>query len=114
MTNANKAKGSKWELDLRRYFADERGLRLSRPWQEGHEDAGDMHIEELFAGQAKNYRSWEDAMRIGLDGAIKQAQVAGLPYAVALVKRARRPVGNGYAVMEIEQLASIAHILGNP
>lgn len=40
-------------------------------------------------------------MRVGLDGAEKQRVVAGRDYGVAFVKRARKGVGEGYAVTTV-------------
>lgn len=111
MSSAAKAKGSRWELALRRglaaFFEGEFGLAPVKPYAEGRDDVGDIHGLGPFVGQAKDWRSWEDAIREGLDGAEKQSRASGLPYAVAFVKRARRPVGEGYAVMRVETFARV-------
>lgn len=103
--SANKAKGTKWETDLVKslggFFGGRFGLSPRRVAQEGFKDTGDLHGIDPFIGQAKAWKSWEDAIREGLDGAEKQKQHAGRPYGVALVKRARRSVGSGYAVMTV-------------
>lgn len=106
MTNANKAKGTAWELAVRRYLR-EQGIDAFKPYEEGHEDAGDVHGIDPFIGQAKDWRSWEAAIREGLDGAEKQARVAGQPFAVAIVKRARRPAAAAYVVMTLATFAAI-------
>lgn len=112
MSNAAKAKGTRWETTvlahLRTVFP-----RAYKPRQEGFEDIGDIHAGRLVV-QAKDWRSWEAAIREGLDGAVRQAATwatstrstgtAGEPIGVAVVKRARRPVGEAYAVLRLDDL----------
>lgn len=105
MTTA-KDKGNRWERPLRRAF-NAFGIKAFKPAQEGHDDAGDIQGLSPFVGQAKNWRSWEAAMREGLDGAERQKVVAGEPYGVAFVKRARRATGDGYAVMTVATFARV-------
>lgn len=109
--SANKAKGTKWETDLVRslggFFGGRFGLAPRRVAQEGFKDTGDLHGLDPFIGQAKNWKSWEDAIREGLDGAQKQKAHAGADYGVALVKRVRRGVGDGYAVMTVATFARL-------
>lgn len=113
MANANAAKGSRWERQLRDELRA-RGLRVYRPRQEGFEDVGDLHAGP-FVIQAKDWRSWEAAIREGLDGAVRQAEawdrVSGYPapsairsVPLAVVKRARRPVGEAYAVLQLDDV----------
>ncbi|UDL14642.1 holliday junction resolvase [Arthrobacter phage KeAlii] len=103
--SAAKAKGTKWETDLVKslsaFFGGRFGLAPRRVAQEGFNDSGDLHGISPFTGQAKNYKSWEDAIRLGLDGAEKQKHHAGEPFGVAFIKRIRKPVGGGYAVMTV-------------
>lgn len=103
---AAKDKGNRWERPLRRAF-NAFGIKAFKPAQEGHDDAGDIQGLSPFVGQAKNWRSWEAAMREGLDGAERQKVVAGEPYGVAFVKRARRSTGDGYAVMTVATFARV-------
>lgn len=109
--SANKAQGTKWETDLVRtlgkFFRGRYGLAPRRVAQEGFNDTGDIHGIDPFIGQAKAWRSWQDAIREGLDGAEKQKVNARRPFAVCLVKRARKPVGKGYAVMTVETFARL-------
>jgi hypothetical protein len=111
VSSANKAKGTKWETDLVGYlsgvFRGRYGLAPRRVAQEGFLDKGDLHGLSPFVAQAKNWRSWEDAIREGLDGAEVQRVRAGEPYGVAFVKRVRRPVGGGYAVMTVATFARL-------
>lgn len=109
--SANKAKGTRWETALVRSLADffggAFGLAPRRVVQEGYTDSGDLHGVSPFIVQAKDWRSWDAAIREGLDGAERQKGHAAEPYGVALVKRARRGVGDGYAVMTVATFARV-------
>lgn len=109
--SANKQKGTAWETaivkTLGAFFAGRFGLAPRRVAQEGFDDSGDIHGISPFIGQAKNWKSWEAAIREGLDGAERQKAKAGEPFGVAFVKRARRPVAGGYAVMTIGTFARL-------
>lgn len=109
--SAAKQKGTAWETALVRTLGAFWGLRFGlvprRVAQEGFADSGDIHGISPFIAQAKNYKSWEDAIRLGLDGAEKQKGHAGEPYGVAFVKRVRRSVGDGYAVMTVATFARL-------
>ena len=109
--SANKAKGTAWETALVRslgaFFDGRYGLEPRRVAQEGFQDTGDLHGLGPFIGQAKNWKSWEAAIREGLDGAEKQKGHAKADYGVAFVKRARRSVGDGYAVMTVATFARL-------
>jgi hypothetical protein len=109
--SAAKQRGTAWETALVRalsaFFAGRHGLAPRRVAQEGFADTGDLHGLSPFIAQAKDWRSWEDAMRIGLDGAEAQRVRAGEAYGVAFVKRIRKPVGGGYAVLTIATFARV-------
>jgi hypothetical protein len=111
MANPSKIRGTKWETALVRalgtFFDLRYGLAPRRVAQEGFADSGDLHGISPFIGQAKDWKSWEAAIREGLDGAQKQKANAGEPYGVAFVKRVRKPVGGGYAVMTIDDFARV-------
>ena len=104
MSNPNRARGRRWEATLVRFFRLF-GIDAFCPVQEGFTDSGDIHGLSPFVGQAKDWRNWQDAIREGLDGAERQKHRAGEMYGVALVKRARRSVGEGYAVMSVATFA---------
>jgi hypothetical protein len=108
---AAKARGTKWESDLVKslgaFFGDRFGLAPRRVAQEGFKDSGDLHGLSPFIAQAKNYKSWEEAIRLGLDGAEKQKVHAREPFGVAFIKRVRRSVGDGYAVMTVATFARV-------
>jgi hypothetical protein len=109
--SAAKQKGTAWETALVNtlggFFGGRYGLAPRRVAQEGFLDTGDIHGISPFIAQAKNYKSWEDAIRIGLDGAEVQKVRAGEPFGVAFVKRVRKGVGAGYAVMNVETWARL-------
>lgn len=104
--SAAKAKGTKWETDLVAHL-NSHALGARRVAQEGYLDTGDLHGLDPFIGQAKNWKSWESAIREGLDGAEVQKVRAGQPFGVAFVKRARRGTGDGYAVMTVDTFARL-------
>lgn len=100
----NTAKGTAWETALVNALAVF-GIKAYRPRAQGAKDVGDIHGLSPFVGQAKNWASWEAAIREGLDGAVKQAGHAGELYGVAFVKRARASTERGYAVMDVRTWA---------
>lgn len=114
MTNR---KGPRWETDVLRHLRETFDPRAYRPRQEGFEDVGDIHADGGYVVvQAKDWKDWQSAIREGLDGAVSQAESwknrtgSGdwrkvLP--VAVVKRARRPVGDAYAVMRLDDLLQL-------
>lgn len=109
--SAAKAKGTAWETALVKalagFWRGRHGLQPRRVAQEGFKDSGDLHGLSPFVAQAKNYKSWEDAIRLGLDGVEKQKVHAGEPFGVVFVKRIRRSVGDGYAVMNVATFARL-------
>ncbi|MEU8655275.1 hypothetical protein [Actinoplanes philippinensis] len=104
--SAAKAKGTRWETALAKFLTGV-GIAAYRPAQAGFKDTGDLHGLDPWVGQAKDYRSWESAIREGLDGAEKQKIHAGQLYGVAFVKRARRSTGAGYAVTTVATWARV-------
>jgi hypothetical protein len=109
--SAAKSKGTAFETLIVRalsaFFKGRHGLAPRRVAQEGFADSGDVHGVSPFIIQAKAYKSWEEAIRLGLDGAEKQKHHAGEPYAVAVVKRPRRSIGDAYAVMNVATFARL-------
>lgn len=110
MANRHKAKGTRWETAcvrvLQDWFDRRFGLDPYRPAQQGR-DVGDINGVSPFIAQAKDWESWEAAIRVGLDGAERQRLAAGERYGVAFVKRARRAVADGYAVVTIATWARL-------
>ncbi|MDG4801741.1 hypothetical protein [Micromonospora sp. WMMD980] len=104
--SANKAKGTAFEtLCVRALNAV--GIAAYRPAQAGAKDTGDLHGLSPWVGQNKAYKSWEEAIRLGLDGAEKQRVNARESYGVAFVKRVRRSVGDAYAVQTFATWARV-------
>ncbi|WP_329105552.1 hypothetical protein OG792_32930 [Micromonospora sp. NBC_01699] len=102
----NKAKGTAYEtLSVR--ALNTFGVDAYRAAQAGAKDTGDLHGLSPWIGQNKAYKSWQDAIRIGLDGAEKQRVNAHESYGVALVKRAYRSVGESYAVQTFATWARV-------
>jgi len=105
MANRNKAKGTRFETLATRALRAF-GLRAIKPRQEGRRDVADVHVSP-FVLQLKDWTSWQDAIREGLDGAEVQVKNAGEQYGVAIVKRARRKVGEAYAVTTLATFARV-------
>ena len=96
-----------------RDYLNSRGFDTYRPAQEGFRDTGDLHGFPLFAIQCKDWRDVTGAIREGLTGAQVQAANRGEPYGVAVVKRARKPTSEAYAVLRLEDFATlIAEAIG--
>ena len=113
----NKAKGTKWEGDVRDFlnrfarFGRGKLWEVYRPAQEGFRDTGDLHGLPFFAVQCKDWRDVTGAVREGTDGSLKQAENAGVPLAVNVVKRARKNVRLGYAVLTLRNFGALMYAL---
>lgn len=109
--SAAKDKGTRWERAVREssnaFFRLRHGLKVYGPRQEGYKDVGDLHGVSPFIWQAKDWKDVVSALREGLNGAVVQAGHAGEMYGAAVVKRARRPVGDAYAIMRFQDLARV-------
>lgn len=111
MSNPAKRRGTAFESSARdamnEFFRGRHGLKAYRPAQAGHLDTGDLNGVSPFIVQAKAYADTATALREGMAGAARQALVAGEPYGVALLKRARRPVADAAAVMRLQDFARV-------
>lgn len=105
MANPQKAKGTRWERDVVEFLKGA-GLKVYKPRQEGFRDVGDIHCPP-FALQAKDWKDVVSALREGLSGAVLQAVHADLPFGAAVVKRARKPVGEAYFLLRLEDGARL-------
>ena len=120
MTNANKAKGTRFETDVVKYLRS-RGLPAVKPRQEGHEDVGDIH-SCLFTIQCKDWRDVSAAMREAVDGAARQAGVRAKRsdwpwmtfHPVGVVKRSRKGTQEAYVIVTLETFATMAQELLKP
>lgn len=106
MSNPAKAKGTRFETAVVD-FLRAAGIRAYRPAQSGFRDHGDIHGVSPFVIQAKDWRDVTSALREGLDGVQLQVRNAGETYGVAVVKRARKPAADAYAVMRLEDLSKL-------
>lgn len=106
MSNPNKAKGSKFELDAVRYLAEVFGRSVYRPHQEGHVDVGDLHLDPVVI-QAKNYGNVATALNVAVAGAEKQAAAAGLPFGVALIKKRGSNVAEARVAMSLRTFRDV-------
>lgn len=106
----NKAKGTRYESAIVAYL-NAQGMRAYRPAQAGAKDTGDIHGIPLFAVQCKDWQRVTDAIREGVDGAETQRMNLGVPFGVAFVKRARKPVEHGYAVMRIDRFIELLRLV---
>ncbi len=109
MSNPRKAKGTRWETAVTRYLRDQ-GIYAYKPRQEGYRDVGDIHAPP-FVLQAKDWKDVVSALREGTDGARLQAHHAGLPFGAAVIKRARKPVGDAYVVLRLADLPDLIRAL---
>lgn len=111
MSNPNKAKGTKFESDVRDYLAaelaDVPGVEPRRVAQEGYLDTGDIHGVDPFVIQAKAWRDTTAALREGVAGAAVQAQRAGRPFGVAVVKRPRKPISDAVVAFRLSDFARL-------
>lgn len=106
MAHPNAAKGAKWERDVTRYLREHLDPATRKPRQEGLGDVGDIHSAGAVV-QAKDWKDWKAAIREGLDGAVKQAGNANLWPPAAVVKRARRPVGEAYTILRLDDFIAL-------
>lgn len=105
MTSAQKRKGTAFETAVLRFLRDA-GLYAVKPRQEGHRDVGDIWAPP-FVIQAKNYSDLLAGIRAGVDGYQVQRSNAGMPFGVAVVKRARKPVEDAYVVLRLGDLPDL-------
>ena len=106
MSNPNKNKGSRFELDIERALRNY-GIRAKRPRQTGHADVGDIHVGDDVVIQAKNWANLAAAMTAGVDGAQRQAIAAHRPYGIAVVKRPRKGTDEAFAIVPLRVLAQL-------
>ncbi len=107
MTNANKAKGTRWESAVRDYL-NSSGQSAHRIAQAG-DDVSDVHLNGLWAIQCKDvaqqrYAEWVPA-------AERQAAAAGLKYSAVVHKRRNLSAGEALVVMTLDQFTDITNEL---
>ena len=108
---AAKQRGTSFETLIVRalssFFGGRFGLAPRRVAQQGFNDTGDVHGISPFVIQAKSYKDLAAALRLGVAGAVVQAQRAGEDYGVAVIKKPRGAIGDAYAVMRLEDWARV-------
>ncbi|WP_116210120.1 hypothetical protein [Streptomyces olivoreticuli] len=113
MANAHKAKGTAWESALRGYLNEgltDRNAQVRRNVQTGVNDIGDLDAYP-FTGEAKAVKAYDLADFV--EQANREARNAQMPFGVALIKRPRKGVGDGYAVMDVRTFRRVrARLLG--
>lgn len=110
MPNPNKARGSRWELAIRRHLEGFFGRRVRKPAQEGYKDVGDLHISP-FVIQAKDEARHTFSSYV--DDAEKQAVHAGEPFGVAVVKRRGVGTDRAYVVMSLATFTRVVDLILN-
>lgn len=98
MSSANKAKGTRYESEIRD-FLNSVGFDVKRVVQMGRADQGDLHGYPLHIIEAKSVKT------IDLPSFVRQADReavnAGEPFGVCFVKKVRGSTDEGYAVRSI-------------
>ncbi|MFD7584179.1 hypothetical protein ACFV84_01900 [Kitasatospora sp. NPDC059811] len=123
MTNDNKRKGTAWESAVRDYLNRELGLldedsrlrdpffwgNARRPAQEGSKDVADVHVVP-FVLECKYVK------RSTIPGFLRQAETeadnAGFPFGVAVVKTRGVAVRRGKVYFTVRTWTRIRHLLG--
>ena len=100
MTNPQKAKGSKAELEAARWLAEQTGHPVRRMLGAGRQDdRGDLEGLPGVMIECKNYRDFGAGVRSAMSTINAKKANANADYAVALI---RRPGGGFWAVMPDE------------
>lgn len=122
MANRNKAKGTKWESAVRDYLNGALGLvdedgrfwdpadpdNVTRKAQEGSRDVGDLWAHP-FVLEAKDEAKHRFSAYV--EQAEREAEAAGLPFGVAVVKRRRASPARGYVVMSLATFARVLRLV---
>ncbi|WP_338932654.1 hypothetical protein WEB32_29765 [Streptomyces netropsis] len=127
MSNTNKTKGTTWERGVRHYLNEALGQyvdhwkdaaypwrdphdpdNVTRPAQTGVKDVGDLHARP-FVLECKAEKSIRLADYVRQ--ANREAEHAGFPYGVAIVKAPRRRVEDAYAVMDLVTFGRVLQAL---
>jgi len=110
-TDLSKSKrtGTQWETDVVRYLRERGYQDAERRALSGISDKGDIINAGPYTWECKNTAT------IDLAGGIEETKVetrnAGTRYGFLIVKRRRKPVSEGYAVMTLAQLCDLLNEL---
>ena len=112
MTNPNKAKGSKWELDVAKYF-NERGFAdVERRYGAGATlDKGDINGVKDTVVEAKNWA--KISLSTIVDEALVEQKNAKKRFGISVIKRRNRNVKEAYVVMTLEQWIDLFSFYAN-
>lgn len=102
MSNARKAKGTRFETDVVNYLNAGDSFPAFKPANRSATDEGDIHFGP-FAIQAKAWDRILDGVAAGLRGAARQKIVAGLPFGAMVAKRPRKRISEAYVVLTLEE-----------
>jgi hypothetical protein len=102
VTNPNKAKGSKWELDVAKYFNDRGYHEVERRYGAGATlDKGDINGVKDTVVEAKNWA--KITLATIMDEALVEQKNAKKRFGISIIKRRNRNVKEAYVVMTLEQ-----------
>lgn len=108
-----KAIGTVWETAVVNFLRDRTASKVSKPYQQGPADVGDIHVSSDFVIQCKSWSTWSKAdLHRFIDAADLQAYHAGRPWGVAVVKRRKATgstgsVGSGVVAMSLDTFAEM-------
>ena len=117
MSAANKAKGSKWEIDLENYFNNV-GLHARRLPRAGSKDIGDVSVtvkDFTLVIEAKNVKSVDMAefLRQALIESENYEVKYGVPTVpIVIVKARQKNVAEGRVTMTVETLVDLLRLGG--
>jgi Holliday junction resolvase len=105
MTNSAKTKGDSAEREAAKLLSELTGWNVRRKLGAGRaDDTGDLEGVPQATIQVKSYRDQTRAVRETLDELPEQQANAGTTFAAGLI---RRPGGRWFAVLTLEQLATL-------
>jgi hypothetical protein len=105
MANPQKRKGDAAEREIAKILADQLGFPVRRKLGAGRtDDEGDLEGVPDWTLEVKNYADVARGITKGLADCEREQQNAATTFGAALV---RRPRGGWFAVMTVEQLATV-------
>lgn len=108
MTNPQKAKGDRAELDLARQLADLTGWPVRRRLGAGRsDDTGDLDGLPDTCAEVKNYGDMRAGIAAALADIDKEHANAGTTHAVSFIKRPRARTHRWIAVLTLEQYCTL-------
>ena len=110
MTNRNKAKGTAWETDVRKYLRDAH-LDVEPLRQLGAVGTPNTDARMVLEAKNRGQLTLPQFLREAADESALYAHNRGIPQAdvfgVAVVKARQRPTGQAYAVLTLEDFARL-------